>query len=89
VFRAREQFVNHRTEAINALRSHLYEFGYVAPQGSAICRASRKSSRIRTRTCRGSPAISGASCWSILPNEILRKASAYFAQAEFDRRFKP
>ena len=22
-------------------------------------------------------------------NEILRKASAYFAQAEFDRRFKP
>lgn len=24
-----------------------------------------------------------------LANEILRKASAYFAQAEFDRRFKP
>jgi transposase len=23
------------------------------------------------------------------PNEILRKASAYFAQAELDRRFKP
>ena len=22
-------------------------------------------------------------------NEILRKAAAYFAQAEFDRRFKP
>jgi transposase len=33
VFRTREQFVNQRTEAINALRSHLYEFGYVAPQG--------------------------------------------------------
>jgi transposase len=27
------RFVNQRTEAINALRSHLYEFGYVAPQG--------------------------------------------------------
>jgi len=33
VFRTREQFVKQRTEAINALRSHLYEFGYVAPQG--------------------------------------------------------
>jgi transposase len=33
VFRTREQFVNQRTETINALRSHLYEFGYVAPQG--------------------------------------------------------
>lgn len=22
-----------RTEAVNALRSHLYEFGYVAPEG--------------------------------------------------------
>jgi transposase len=33
VFRTREQFVNQRTEAINALRSHLYEFGYIAPQG--------------------------------------------------------
>ena len=33
VFRTREQFVNQRTEVINALRSHLYEFGYVAPQG--------------------------------------------------------
>lgn len=33
VFRTREQFLNQRTETINALRSHLYEFGYVAPQG--------------------------------------------------------
>lgn len=33
VFRTREQLVNQRTEAINALRAHLYEFGYVAPQG--------------------------------------------------------
>ncbi|TIO88250.1 MAG: IS110 family transposase, partial [Mesorhizobium sp.] len=33
VFRTREQFVNQRTELVNALRAHLYEFGYVAPQG--------------------------------------------------------
>jgi transposase len=33
VFRSREQLVNQRTELVNALRAHLYEFGYVAPQG--------------------------------------------------------
>ena len=33
VFRAREQMVNQRTELVNALRAHLYEFGYIAPQG--------------------------------------------------------
>jgi transposase len=32
-FRAREQLVTQRTEAVNALRSHLYEFGHVAPEG--------------------------------------------------------
>lgn len=32
-FRSREQFVKQRTEAVNALRSHLYEFGHVAPEG--------------------------------------------------------
>ena len=32
-FRTREQFVKQRTEAVNALRSHLYEFGYIAPMG--------------------------------------------------------
>jgi transposase len=33
VFRSREQLVNQRTELVNSLRAHLYEFGYVAPQG--------------------------------------------------------
>ncbi len=33
VFRAREQFLKQRTEAVNALRSYLYEFGHVAPEG--------------------------------------------------------
>ncbi len=33
VFRAREQLINQRTELVNALRAHLYEFGQIAPQG--------------------------------------------------------
>ncbi|MCB6179041.1 IS110 family transposase [Rhodobacter sp. Har01] len=33
LFRTREQFVKQRTEAVNALRSHLYEFGFIAPEG--------------------------------------------------------
>ena len=32
-FRTRAQLVKQRTEAVNALRSPLYEFGYVAPEG--------------------------------------------------------
>jgi len=32
-FRTREQLVKQRTETVNALRSHLYEFGHVAPEG--------------------------------------------------------
>ena len=33
LFRTREPFVKQRTEAVNALRSHLYEFGFIAPEG--------------------------------------------------------
>lgn len=33
VFRIRQKFVAQRIELINALRSHLYEFGYIAPVG--------------------------------------------------------
>ena len=33
LFRTREQFVNQRTETVNALRAHLSEFGHIAPQG--------------------------------------------------------
>jgi len=33
LFRTRAQFIRQRTEAINALRAHLYEFGYIAPIG--------------------------------------------------------
>ena len=34
LFRARELMVRQRTQMINSLRSHLYEFGYVVPQGT-------------------------------------------------------
>ncbi|MFV0292050.1 MAG: IS110 family transposase [Paracoccus sp. (in: a-proteobacteria)] len=37
-FRTREQFLKQRTDCINALRSHLQEFGYVAPQGIGYLR---------------------------------------------------
>jgi transposase len=33
LFRSRERLVHQRTELVNALRSHLYEFGYTVPQG--------------------------------------------------------
>lgn len=33
LFRTREQLVRQRTDLINALRAHLYEYGYIAPQG--------------------------------------------------------
>ncbi len=33
LFRTREQFVKQRTEAVNALRAHFYEFGFIAPHG--------------------------------------------------------
>lgn len=33
VFRIRQKLVSQRIELINALRSHLYEFGYIAPVG--------------------------------------------------------
>jgi transposase len=33
LFRTREQLVRQRTDLINALRAHLYEYGYTVPQG--------------------------------------------------------
>ena len=35
LFRTRDPLVRQRTQAINALRGHLSEFGTVAPQGPA------------------------------------------------------
>ena len=33
LFRTRTQFIRQRTDAVNALRAHLYEFGHIAPIG--------------------------------------------------------
>jgi transposase len=44
-FRTREQLVKQRTEAVNALRSHLYEFGHVAPVGIGYVPRLERSSR--------------------------------------------
>ncbi len=33
VFRGRERLVHQRTALVNALRSHLYEYGYIIPKG--------------------------------------------------------
>ena len=35
VFRVRELLIRQRTQAINALRGHLAEFGQIVPQGAA------------------------------------------------------
>jgi len=35
VFRVRELLIRQRTQAINALRGHLTEFGHIVPQGAA------------------------------------------------------
>ena len=35
VFRIRELLIRQRTQAINALRDHLGEFGQIVPQGAA------------------------------------------------------
>ena len=32
-FRVRQQLIRQRSDLVNALRSHLYEFGYIAPKG--------------------------------------------------------
>ena len=44
VFRVRELLIRQRTQAINALRGHLAEFGLVVPQGAADrpCRGPRQ-----------------------------------------------
>jgi transposase len=37
-FRIRELLIRQRTQAINALRGHLAEFGQIVPQGAASLR---------------------------------------------------
>lgn len=49
IFRVREQMVNQRTELVNALRAHLYEFGYIAPKG--IGYISRLARIVEDKSC--------------------------------------
>ena len=39
LFRGRERLVHQRTELVNALRSHLYEYGHAVPQGISQIRS--------------------------------------------------
>ena len=48
VFRVRELLIRQRTQAINALRGHLAEFGQIVPQGGAGTRCAGQDLR-RTR----------------------------------------
>ncbi len=42
VFRVRELLIRQRTQAINALRGHLTEFGQIVPQGAATIETDRR-----------------------------------------------
>src|SRR5271166_473493 len=44
VFRARDLLVRQRTQCVNALRGHLFEYGWVAPQG--VCYVERLMQRV-------------------------------------------
>jgi len=55
VFRARNLLVRQRTQCVNALRGHLFEYGYTFPQGInhvAMSHPWSPSSRIRDLPCR-------------------------------------
>ena len=45
LFRTRTQFIQQRTDAANALRAHLYEFGHIAPIGVHQLRRLRAGER--------------------------------------------
>ena len=63
VFRIRQKLVAQRIELINALRSHLYEFGYIAPVG--IQHLPRLVEVIGDET-RDLPSVARAACLRIL-----------------------
>jgi len=67
-FRTREQLVKQRTEAVNALRSHLYEFGHVAPVGIGYLPRLAKVVDDPTPTFRNLPGRSATCCSSRSPN---------------------
>ena len=53
MFHTRDLLVRQRTKTINALRSHLAEFGVVAPQGPAhVDRLASALHRVQVQGCR-------------------------------------
>ena len=50
-FGVREQLVNQRNDAVNALRSHLYEFDYIAPVGIGCAAIRMRGRDSKMRKC--------------------------------------
>lgn len=63
LFRVRERLVCQRTELVNALRSYLYEFGWVFPQG--IAHLARIEALVEDPNC-GLPKIVRSECCDLL-----------------------
>lgn len=63
LFRTRAQFIRQRTEAVNALRAHLYEFGHIAPIGMGQL---RRLAEIVEEEDSGLPAAARLCCREIL-----------------------
>lgn len=63
VFRIRELLIRLRTQAINALRGHLAEFGQIVPQGAANAARLIAMSRTRRAACPPMPLLRSR-CWS-------------------------
>ena len=94
IFRTREQLVNQRTELVNSLRAHLYEFGYIAPQG--ICHLRRLEEIVadeRTEL----PELVRQTCRDLLEqigqlasrvDELKKQISALAKQADTPRRLQ-
>ncbi len=63
LFRARERLLHQRTELVNALRSVLYEFGHIFPQGIAHIRGIEA---VLTAPACGLPALVREKCLDLL-----------------------
>ncbi len=93
-FRTREQLVKQRTEAVNALRSHLYEFGYIAPVGIGYV---PRLARVVEDPDAGIPALARDICRMLLEqiaqltdrvNALKAKIAVMSNEAEMPRRLQ-
>ena len=72
LFRVRDLLVRQRTQAINALRGHLAEFGVVAPQGPAHVAKLAAALADRQADLPDLVASSAGCCWSRSPGSMRR-----------------